>query len=91
MRRKTAPKDPVHPRLSRAAPSEVGLIAKAEEWAQSAVGEYVLDNRSHRTPQGSVVRGRRARFSSARKYDRPRIHCSRSLVRVHNAGYVRDA
>jgi hypothetical protein len=49
MRRKTAPKDPVHPELLRAAPSEVGLIAKAEESAQSAVGEYVLDNRSHRT------------------------------------------
>jgi hypothetical protein len=48
MRRKTAPKDPVHPNVSRAAQTEVGLIAKAEEWAQSAVGECVLDNRSHR-------------------------------------------
>jgi hypothetical protein len=62
MRRKTAPKDPVHPEVSRAVASEVGLIAKAEEGAQSAVGEYVLDNLSHRTTQGSVVRGRRARL-----------------------------
>jgi hypothetical protein len=52
MRRKTAPKDPVHPEVSRAVASEVGLIAKAEEGAQSAVGEYVLDNLSHRTTQG---------------------------------------
>jgi hypothetical protein len=52
MRRKTAPKDPVHPNVSRAAHTEVGLIAKAEEWAQSAVGECVLDNRSHRTDKG---------------------------------------
>jgi hypothetical protein len=51
MRRKTAPQDPVHPEVSRAA-SEVGLIAKAEESAQSATGEYVLDNRSHRTTKG---------------------------------------
>jgi hypothetical protein len=50
MRRKTAPKDPVHPEVSRAAPSEVGLIAK-KECAQSAMGEYVLDNLSHRTTQ----------------------------------------
>ncbi len=63
MRRKTAPKDPVHPEVSRAVASEVGLIAKAEEGAQSAVGECVLDNRSHRTTQGSGVRGRRARLS----------------------------
>src|SRR3954471_9608064 len=63
MRRKTAPQDPVHPKLSRAAASEVGLIAKAEESAQSAMGEYVLDNRSHRTTQGSGGRGRRARLS----------------------------
>ena len=64
MRRKTAPKDPVHPNVSRAAQTEVGLIAAAEEWGQSAVGEYVLDNRSHRTTQGSGVRGRRASLSS---------------------------
>jgi hypothetical protein len=63
MRRKTAPKDSVHPEVSRAAASEVGLIARTEESAQSAMGEYVLDNRSHRTPQGSGVRGRRARLS----------------------------
>src|SRR3954471_3367796 len=56
MRRKTAPQDPVHPEVSRAAASEVGLIAKAEESAQSAMGEYVLDNRSHRTTQGSSAR-----------------------------------
>ena len=49
MRRKTAPKDPVHPEVSRASASELGLIAKAEECAQSAMGECVLDNRSHRT------------------------------------------
>jgi hypothetical protein len=49
MRRKTAPKDSVHPEVSRAAASEMGLIARAEESAQSAMGEYVLDNRSHRT------------------------------------------
>jgi hypothetical protein len=71
MRRKTAPKDSVHPKVSRAAASEVGLIAKEENGAQSAVGEYVLDNRSHRTTQGSGVRGRRARLSAARKYARP--------------------
>jgi hypothetical protein len=62
MRRKTAPKDPVHPEVSRAVASEVGLIAKAEEGAHSAVGEYVLDNRSHRTTQGSGVRGSRKPF-----------------------------
>ena len=72
-------KDPVHPELSRASASEVGLIARAEESAQSAMGEYVLDNRSHRTPQGSGVRGRRARLSSAPKHARPRIPCSRLL------------
>ena len=52
MRRKTAPKDPVHPEVSRASASEVGLIAKAEEGGQSVMGEYVLDNRSHRTAPG---------------------------------------
>ena len=52
MRRKTAPKDPVHPEVSRAVASEVGLIAEEENGAQSAMGEYVLDNRSHRTAQG---------------------------------------
>ena len=57
MRRKTAPKDPVHPEASRAVASEGGLIAKEENGAQSAVGEYVLDNHSHRTTQGSGVRG----------------------------------
>jgi hypothetical protein len=51
MRRKTAPKDLVHPGVSRAVASEVGLIAKVEETAQSAMGENVLDNRSHRTPK----------------------------------------
>ena len=51
MRRKTAPKDPVHPEVSRAVASEVGLIATGEEGVQSAVGECVLDNRSHRTTQ----------------------------------------
>ena len=66
MRRKTAPKDPAHPEVSRAVASEVGLIAK-KECAQSAMGEYVLDNRSHRTTQGSGVRGRRARLSSRPK------------------------
>jgi len=71
MRRKTASQAPVHPRLSRAAQSEVGLIAKAEEGAQSAVGECVLDNRSHRTKQGSGVRGRRARLSSTENMDGP--------------------
>lgn len=71
MRRKTAPKDPVHPEVSRAVASEVGLIAKAEEGAQSAMGECVLDNRSHRTIQGSGVWGRRASLSSA-KHGRPR-------------------
>jgi hypothetical protein len=81
MRRKTAPKDPVHPEVSRAVASEVGLIAKAEEGAQSAVGECVLDNRSHRTTQGSGVRGRRARLSSAEKHARPCIPCSRLLGR----------
>jgi hypothetical protein len=79
MRRKTAPKDPVHPEVSRAVASEGGLIAK-EEAAQSAVGECVLDNRSHRTTQGSGVRGRRARLSSGRNI-RPRIPCSRLLGR----------
>jgi hypothetical protein len=71
MRRKTAPKDPVHPEVSRAAASEVGLIAKAEEWAQSAVGECVLDNRSHRTDQGSGVRGRRASLSLVKPWTAP--------------------
>jgi hypothetical protein len=81
MRRKTAPKDPVHPEVSRASASELGLIAMAEESAQSAMGECVLDNRSHRTTQGSGVRGRRATLSPAPKHARPRIHCSRSLGR----------
>ena len=67
MRRKTAPKDPVHPEVSRAVASEVGLIAEEENGAQSAMGEYVLDNRSHRTAQGSGVRGRLARLSSHAK------------------------
>ena len=71
MRRKTAPKDPVHPNVSRAAQTEVGLIAAAEEWGQSAVGEYVLDNRSHRTTQGSGARGRRASLSSAKAWTAP--------------------
>ena len=75
MRRKTAPKDPVHPEVSRAVASEVGLIAKAEEGAQSAVGEYVLDNRSHRTTQGSGVRGSRADCPP------PESPCSRFLGR----------
>ncbi len=51
MRRKTAPKDPVRPGISSAVASEVGLIAKVGETAQSAMGENVLDNRSHRTTQ----------------------------------------
>jgi hypothetical protein len=34
------------------------------------------------TDQGSGVRGRRARLSSARKHGRPRIPCSRLLGRV---------
>jgi hypothetical protein len=80
MRRKTAPKDPVHPKVSRAAASEVGLIAKAEEWAQSAVRECVLDNRSHRTTQGSGVRGPRARLSPAESMDGPASPCSRFSV-----------
>jgi hypothetical protein len=79
MRRKTAPEDSVHPEASRAVASEVGLIAKAEEGGQSAMGEYVLDNRSHRTTQGSGVRDRRESLSSARKHARPRIPCSRLL------------
>ena len=71
MRRKTAPKDPVHPEVSRVAANEVGLIAKAGERAQSAMGEYVLDNRSHRTTQGSGVRGRRASLSSPESMQGP--------------------
>jgi hypothetical protein len=71
MRRKTASQDPVHPEVSRAAASEVGLIAEEENGAQSAVGEYVLDNRSHRTTQGSGVRGRRASLSSAQAWTAP--------------------
>jgi hypothetical protein len=81
MRRKTAPKEPVHPQVSRAAASEVGLIARAEESAQSAMGEYVLDNRSHRTIQGSGVRGRRARLPSTRKHGWPRIRPSAPRAR----------
>jgi len=79
MRRKTASQAPVHPRLSRAAQSEVGLIAKAEEGAQSAVGECVLDNRSHRTDQGSGVRGRRTRLPSAKSWTAP--HPLQPIVR----------
>ena len=78
MRRKTAPKDPVHPKVSRASASEVGLIAMAEESAQSAMGECVLDNRSHRTTQGLGVRGRRNPLIG-RKHGWPRIPCSRLL------------
>jgi hypothetical protein len=51
MRRKTAPNDPVHPGVPRAVASDGGLIAKAVEAAQSAMGENVLDNRSHRMPK----------------------------------------
>jgi hypothetical protein len=83
MRRKAAPKDPVHPEVSPAVASEVGLIATAEEGEQSALGECVLDNRSHRTTHGSGVRGRRVKLSSAQKHARPRIRCSRLLGRTH--------
>jgi hypothetical protein len=51
MRRKTAPKAPLHPEVSGAMASDGGLIAKAGETAQSAMGKNVLDNRSHRTPK----------------------------------------
>ena len=83
MRRKTASQAPVHPRLSRAAQSEVGLIAKAEEGAQSAVGECVLDNRSHRTTQGPGVRGRSARVPSRKIMAAP--HPLQPIVRPRPA------
>jgi hypothetical protein len=51
MRRKTAPKAPLYPDVSRVGASEGGLIAKVGETAQSAMGENVLDNHSHRTPK----------------------------------------